>query len=1057
MNKPIDKILEDLQERAKELNCLYKIEELLNNPDASLNEIFHGIIDAIPPGWQYPDICKARISFSDKVYKSAGFKETPWVQSTETIVHEKPIATIEVFYIEKMPQADEGPFLKEERKLINTISDRLGHFIMHQQLRSAYQEWQSAKEELLKKSKADWWIILEMLHRTDQNLLQHISRKMLNYLCWIGIPEAEQLLRRIGTEQQNDTTELLIEQNRPLQRENLHNLLQYHEDTFRIAESNLSSDEILSLIQKWIKDDKSSFLFNVLENLDASLLEIADAVDRYFHIADGGIEFSPDTEAGLRVSLIRRFLTDQLKFINIAKDYFEIRDFYNLIQHIIFPERSHGKLGGKSSGLLLAGQIIKKNHGNNEYLKKIKIPKTWYINSDAVSKFIHYNNLEDLLNQKYKEIDQIRQEYPHIVQIFKNSYFSPDIVKSLSMMLDELGGKPLIVRSSSLLEDRIGAAFFGKYKSLFLANQGTKKERLNALLDAVAEVYASVFSPDAIQYRIERGLLDFHEEMGIMIQEVIGKKVGKYFLPAYAGVAFSNNEFRWSPRIKREDSLIRLVPGLGTRAVDRLSDDYPVLIAPGQPGLRANVTNEEVARYSPKMADVINLETNEFESIYLSDLFKEHGEEYPVIHQLVSIHEDSHIRKPLGMEIDFEKHDLIITFDGLVKDTAFVHQIKAILKLLQEKLGMPVDIEFVSDGADFYLLQCRPQSYSRETIPAPIPRDIAHDKIIFSAGRYISNGYIPDITHIVYIDPVKYNQLATKADYNAVGRAVSKLNKLLPKRQFVLMGPGRWGSRGDIKLGVNVTYSDINNTAALIEIARKKGNYLPDLSFGTHFFQDLVESSIRYLPLYPDDDGIIFNEDFLLQAKNILAKMLPEYSNLAETVRVIDVPENTNGQTLRILMNANLGEALGILDAPETTAYRAQFSQELNKPQSESHWRWRLLMAEKLACKLDGDYFGVKACYLFGSTKNATAGPASDIDLLIHFAGTEAQKKELCQWLNGWSRCLEEMNYLRTGYKSDGLLDVHFVTDEDIKNKTSYAIKIGAVTDAARPLAMKAK
>ena len=134
-------------------------------------------------------------------------------------------------------------------------------------------------------------------------------------------------------------------------------------------------------------------------------------------------------------------------------------------------------------------------------------------------------------------------------------------------------------------------------------------------MDAIAEVYASIFGPDPTEYRSERGLLDVHEEMGIMIQEVVGQAVGKYFLPACSGVAFSNNEFRWSARIKREDGLIRLVPGLGTRAVDRVADDYPVLIAPGQPSLRVNVTADEVLRYSPKRIDLINLETNAFETV----------------------------------------------------------------------------------------------------------------------------------------------------------------------------------------------------------------------------------------------------------------------------------------------------------------------------------------------------------------------------------------------------------------------------------------------------------
>ena len=98
------------------------------------------------------------------------------------------------------------------------------------------------------------------------------------------------------------------------------------------------------------------------------------------------------------------------------------------------------------------------------------------------------------------------------------------------------------------------------------------------------------------------------------------------------------------------------------------------------------------------------------------------------------------------------------------------------------------------------------------------------------------------------------------------------------------MGPGRWGSRGDIKLGVPVTYSDINNSAMLIEVARQKGNYLPDLSFGTHFFQDLVEASIRYLPLYPDDPKTAFQEDFLRGSHSVLEELLPEFAHLSDTL-----------------------------------------------------------------------------------------------------------------------------------------------------------------------------
>ena len=572
------------------------------------------------------------------------------------------------------------------------------------------------------------------------------------------------------------------------------------------------------------------------------------------------------------------------------------------------------------------------------------------------------------------------------------------------------------------------------------------------MLDAVAEVYASTFGPDPIEYRTEKGLIDFGEEMGIMIQEVVGTRVGQYFLPSFAGVAFSRNEFRWSPRITREDGLIRLVPGLGTRAVDRLSNDYPVLIAPGQPSLRINASLDETVRYSPKEIDVINLSTNAFETINVREFLRKVGEEIPDAENIVSVFENDLMRTPSRINIDYVRDDLVVTFDGLRQRTSFVDRVKAILDTLEETLGLPVDIEFASDGHYLYLLQCRSQSYSAASTPAPIPKGTSEDHIVFSANRFISNGRTPDITHIVYVDPLKYSELPDRSAMVEVGRAVGRLNKLLPKRQFILMGPGRWGSRGDIKLGVSVSYSDINNTAALIEIARQKGNYLPDLSFGTHFFQDLVEADIRYLPLYPDEKDTVFNEKFLLGSKNLLAEILPDYSQFADVLHVIDVPGSSNGDVLHVLLNADLDEGVGLL-APPSHDVAEPVPPALVQPTAGKHfWRWRLLMAERIAACLDAERFGVANLYVLGSAKNATAGPASNIDLLVHFRGTSSQLQFLRDWLDGWSLCLGEMNYLQTGYRTDGLLNVHIVTDDDIAKKSSWAMKIGASTDAARPL-----
>jgi len=198
----------------------------------------------------------------------------------------------------------------------------------------------------------------------------------------------------------------------------------------------------------------------------------------------------------------------------------------------------------------------------------------------------------------------------------------------------------------------------------------------------------------------------------------------------------------------------------------------------------------------------------------------------------------------------------------------------------------------------------------------------------------------------------------------------------------------------------------------------------------------------------------VFNEDFLENSENVFLDMLPDYENIRDVVKVIDIAATAKGQNMQILMNADRNKAVGLL-AKESQELELEVEERdtiISYEKSEVHWRWRQRNVEGLARQLDPERFGVKGFYLMGSTKNATAGPASDIDVLIHFIGTKAQRKDLEIWLDGWSHSLGQMNFLRTGYETDGLLDVHIITDEDIKNRTSYAVKIGAVTDAARPL-----
>jgi len=1054
--------IRSLAERAKELNCLYKIEDFLNSKNKSIDSIALDIIKTIPYGFQFVELCDVKLEIFGKEYKNENLIETDWKLESDITLDDESVGNICVFYSKEMPPADEGPFLKEERMLLNRIVDRLAIFLLHNKMKTIISEWKEQKDKLADYSKPEWCVILEIIRKTDQNLFSIISRKMLNSLFCKGYKESKELFLKLGTnlDIQSTSTEL----NRPSKKQVLENSYNLGYEIFDVAAYYLTDNDLLMQIQKWIQEEKSHFLIKALANLNTPLAEIADAIRRYYHINPFILkELNSHSHQGIIVSLIRRFLTDQLEYIDIAKKFCVVSDFYDILQNIIFPPESHGKLGGKSAGLFLAKRILEIVEDPDGLLKNIKTPTTWYITSDGLMSFVYYNNLEDIIEQKYKNIDEVRQEYPHIIQAFKNSHFPPEIMNGLSRALDDFGTNPIIVRSSSLLEDRLGSAFVGKYKSLFLANQGSKQERLDALMDAIAEVYASTFGPDPIGYRTERQLLDFNEEMGIMIQEVVGKKVGDYFLPAFAGVAFTNNEFRWSPRIKREDGLIRMVPGLGTRAVDRIGDDYPILVAPGQSNLRINLTYQDIIAYSPKYIDVINLKTNTFETVQINDLIKLTGNSYPMINNVFSIIEDKYIKSPVGLGIDTKKHDIIVTFENLLSKTNYSKQIHLMLKHLSDKLQTPIDIEFACDGNSLYLLQCRPQSSAGEGISAVIPSNIPEENIIFTANKYISNGKVNDITYIVYVDPEEYSDRTSFEELKDIGAAVSKLNKLLPKKTFILMGPGRWGSRDDIRLGVKATYSDLNNTAVLIEIAKKKGNYTPDLSFGTHFFQDLVESSIRYLPLYPDDETVKFNYDFFFKSDNVLTRFLPEYAHLVDTLKLINVRETTSGMVLRILMNADDEFAVAMLANPtvsigkSATAYMGYSTElfDMNEKLNDEPLQWRLRMLDSILENLEPKRFGIKEMYLYGTVFNGNAGPNSDIDFVVIFEGTDEQKHNLKLWFEGWNLALSQINYNKSGYKLKHFIDAVILRPSELSEQQYFADLIHSGNNSAKRLTLK--
>lgn len=527
--------------------------------------------------------------------------------------------------------------------------------------------------------------------------------------------------------------------------------------------------------------------------------------------------------------------------------------------------------------------------------------------------FIHHNALEEITSLKYLETEGIKAGFPFLQQLFKNSYFPPELIEQLSKILDEVGEKPIIVRSSSLLEDSFGAAFSGKYKSLFLANQGTRKQKLDALLDAISEIYASVFSPDPIIYRKERGLLDFNEEMAILIQEVVGRQIGDFYFPLYAGVAFGYNEFRWSERIEKKDGMARIVFGLGTRAVDRVGDDYPILVSPGKPNLKVNVHPDDIIRYSQRKMDLINLKKGTLETVEAEEIIKNYGNQIPNISNVLSVFDGTSLKVPFGALFDPEKSDSYITFQGLFEKTDFLNVIYEILKTLECALGYPPDVEFACDGDDIYFLQCRPQAVASKEEVVSIPQKFDKERILFYSNRFITSGLIKGLEWIVYVSPEGYDAIQDPASIKEITMIISHINHILPRRKFILIGPGRWGSRGDIKLGVPVKYSDINNTAMLIELSFSKGDYTPELSFGTHFFQDLVEADIRYLPIFQENNSIL-NTEIFIKKENELKNLLERFSEYEDVVKVYKTSNIVEGTTLSVYMDGREDKAIALFE-----------------------------------------------------------------------------------------------------------------------------------------------
>jgi hypothetical protein len=642
--------------------------------------------------------------------------------------------------------------------------------------------------------------------------------------------------------------------------------------------------------------DAANVLSFLIDSNTGSGVRHLDYWERIFLKANALLE-KPDTDAEKQAmveTLSRVMIGRERRMLALVKEYFSLEDLMEIKKRLI----GTGFIGGKSVGMLLARNILRKDP-THDWSQDLELHDSFYIGSDIYYSYMVQNGWWKLLMEQ-----KTPEGYFEVARELKNKMlhgvFPDEVKEQFQLMLEYFGQAPIIVRSSSLLEDAFGNAFAGKYESYFCVNQGTPEERYKNFENAVRKIFASTMNEDALTYRLQRGMAEHDEQMALLVQRVSGSYRGHYYFPDLAGVGLSYNTFVWQKGMDPKAGLLRIVFGLGTRAVNRVENDYPRIVALDAPLTKPYNKPEDMKRFSQNEVDLLNLQKNEFETVPANDLLA-HTD--PVLLNLIAVRDAAAVEyfKSLGRE---SKDAWILTFDELLQGTSFAKTMAAMLKKLEQVYRYPVDIEFTANTDNdgklrINLLQCRPFQTKGHYSRLQLPEKISKNKILIQQEANFMGGSIYQaISRIIYIDPKGYAKLSI-SEKHEVARLTGKLNKQIGNRDkmpTILLGPGRWGTTTPA-MGVPVTFSEINNMTAIGEIAYQEGSLIPDLSFGTHFFQDMVEMDIFYMAIYPDKKGVVFNTAWLKKQPNILADLMPNDSRLANVVFVYD----TRDKDLRLL------------------------------------------------------------------------------------------------------------------------------------------------------------
>ena len=579
-------------------------------------------------------------------------------------------------------------------------------------------------------------------------------------------------------------------------------------------------------------------------------------------------------------------MTKDEKMLSKIKEYFTFEDYITIYDRRV----GSGSVGGKSCGMLLARKIIEKERP--DIYRNLEPDDSFYIGSDLFYTYIVSNDLWDL-RVKQRTPEGYYKYGKELEEALKNGTFSEEIKKGFIQILDYFGQNPIIVRSSSFLEDGYGNAFAGKYESVFCVNRGSLEERLAAFEEAVKVVYSSTMNISALEYRKINDLDDTDEQMALLVQRVSGSYYGDYFFPTAAGVGFSYSPYSPLPDMDNSKGMLRLVMGLGTKAVDRTKKDYPRIINLDKPEVTMAKDIREKHRYSQHYLDVIDLK-----DISLHDIPV--GDGLDVIPRYAKRVLVEHDREAERMFRDRgERREIVfVNCEGLVlvKNQEFIDEMKEIMNTLETAYDYPVDIEYtVNVGEDnsfnVNLLQCRPLqvSINNEAIEMPEDKNVFFHIKESSMGMSRKN----EIDTICYVDPHRYYEYPY-AQKSSISHVINDVNAYCKEngKTAILIVPGRIGTSSP-ELGIPVVFADISYFSAILEESYSEVGYMPELSFGSHMFQDLVEAEIYYGALFENEKKLEFNKDMIYDHKNILKDINPNLSDeIYDMIQVIDFGED---------------------------------------------------------------------------------------------------------------------------------------------------------------------